>query len=93
MGTEKEMALRMALKSVLKTARDLDLDVDQITETAAERFISDQTYTGWYASDAILEIPFSVLVHVPTFHRRLHLPDVVADELLRHTRCSFAGDT
>ncbi|TDV67802.1 hypothetical protein [Pseudomonas sp. LP_7_YM] len=56
----REMALQIALKAVLATARKQGLDVDALAEAAADSLIVDPAYSSWYVSEAILEIEKAV---------------------------------
>ncbi|MFK3971058.1 hypothetical protein ACI2KS_10065 [Pseudomonas sp. NPDC087358] len=60
MGTEREMALAIALKAVMETAKQRGVDVDALTEAAAESLIDNPAYGSWYVSEAILEIERAV---------------------------------
>ncbi|WP_296257677.1 MULTISPECIES: hypothetical protein [unclassified Pseudomonas] len=56
----KEMALQIALKAVLATAREQGVDVNALAEAAADSLIIDPAYSSWYVSEAILEIERAV---------------------------------
>ena len=60
MGTEREIALAIALKAIMETAKLRGVDVDALTEAAAESLIVNPAYGSWYVSEAILEIERAV---------------------------------
>jgi len=60
MGEEREVALGIALKSLLATAEKQGVDLEALAGGAAEALIVDRAYGSWYVSQAILEIQKAV---------------------------------
>lgn len=56
----RELALHIALKAVLVAAKKRGLDVDALTDEAAESLLVNPAYGSWGVSQAISEIEKAV---------------------------------
>uniref|UniRef100_A0A7C1WRE9 ANTAR domain-containing protein n=1 Tax=Pseudomonas graminis TaxID=158627 RepID=A0A7C1WRE9_9PSED len=60
MSEDSEKVLRMALKGVLGAARDLHLDLDELTEAAIRLMVREKRYDSNDVTEAAVAIEMAV---------------------------------
>lgn len=60
MSEDREKALALALKAVLNAARNEGLDLDELSEAAADQLLGYKAYESDYLAMAINEIEVAV---------------------------------
>jgi methionine synthase II (cobalamin-independent) len=60
MSEDREKALALALKAVLSAARNQGLDLDELSEAAADELLNLEAYESDYLAMAINEIEVAV---------------------------------
>ncbi|WP_110951297.1 hypothetical protein [Pseudomonas bohemica] len=56
----RELALHIALKAILMAAKKRGIDVDELTDEAAQILVVNPAYGSWGVSQAIFEIEKAV---------------------------------
>ncbi|MFJ5297448.1 hypothetical protein ACIQAL_13095 [Pseudomonas sp. NPDC088368] len=64
MSEDREVALELALNAVIQTAHLAGMDVEDLTEFAAELLVTDRNHPRWHLNQAIAEIQETVATMV-----------------------------